>query len=349
LSKVAIIADFHFGIKKANNLFLKSQINFVKQELVPYLIENKIDTLFILGDLFDNRNHINIKVKNSVFDLFENELKQFKIYIILGNHDIYYNSTLEVNSIKFLSKFENITVIDTIREIDINGNKFFFVPWQVDVNSIKEYIANHLIESKICLGHLDLQGFKLNKYKINDMGMKSDIFFSHFKLLFTGHFHTRNKQKQGDSEIIYVGAPYHLTRNDIDEEKGFCILDTDTMTYEYVNNETSIRYIVLNYPQPVSKSLIKGNIIDVFVKYDENYSDGKFQSYLKKIEECNPICPPNVKIVTEQGSSIDMENYKSLSVFELMQEYINNNPDIKDKAMILSILDRLYHECKSDI
>jgi DNA repair exonuclease SbcCD nuclease subunit len=347
-SKVCVFGDNHFGIKKLDDDFLDSQIKFFKLVLFPYMKTNGIDTIIINGDLFDNRTNINVRINNAVFDLFENHLTEFKIYLILGNHDIYFNSTLEVNSIKFLKKFDNVTLIEEIKEIEIKNKKLCFIPWQVDDNGLKNYIANNVIESKICFGHFDLKGFHLNKNQISDVGIDCGILFDNFKLVFSGHYHTRSKQSRNGSEIVYVGSPYQLTRNDIGEEKGFVVLDVETLKYEYVNNDVSIKYIVLTYPQTISKELIEGNIIDVIVKYDSNYSDGKFQEYLKKIEELNPISTPNVKIITENNETVIVD-YKSLSTVELMQEYINNNANIKDKQTALSILNRIYQKCKSEI
>ena len=72
MNNVAIIADSHFGIKKANDLFLESQLDFFKYQLVPSLEENEIREIYFLGDVFDNRVSMNIKIKNAVIETYRN-------------------------------------------------------------------------------------------------------------------------------------------------------------------------------------------------------------------------------------------------------------------------------------
>jgi len=346
--RIAIISDLHFGIKKSNDVFLKSQLDFIEKGFVPYLKKQKITKIFILGDIFDNRNHINIKTKNKIFDLFSGKLSEFDITILLGNHDIYYNSTTDVHSLKWLSKFDNINIVEKINEIDVDGRKILLVPWQVNDTDFIKYLSDNNIESQVAFGHLSIMGFNLNKYKINSDGVNSRIMFDNFDLVLSGHFHTRSKQKRDTKEVVYIGAPYHLTRNDIDEEKGFCIFDTKNLKYEFVDNGISIQYIAIKYPQTISKKLIKGNLIDVQVLYDEKYNEEKLQEYIKKIEVMDPIGPPNIKVISNFSGSVNVDDYSVKNSYELMYEYVEKL-NIDNREEIYRSLESLYHECKTDL
>ena len=77
--KVALIADCHFGIKKSDISFMESQLRFYKEQFVPELKQANIKDIFILGDVFDTRQTINVQTINVVIDLF----KKILILILL--------------------------------------------------------------------------------------------------------------------------------------------------------------------------------------------------------------------------------------------------------------------------
>lgn len=341
--KICLIGDLHFGVRKNSEIFLDSQVRFIKDQFVPYLKENNIKDIFILGDLFDNRSSTNTKVMNSVYDIFDKHLIDFNIRMIIGNHDCYFNSTVEINSLKFLEKFKNVKLIEKIEEETIEDKKIVMVPWITDnISFIREF--SQLSACDICLGHFNIQGFHYNKFKKSEDGIQGGI-FSKCKKVFTGHFHIRNSQTILGSEIIYTGSPFQLTRNDIDEARGFVILDTSNLEYKHVDNEVSLKYIKLKYPEKFTIGKIKNNIIDVYVNYDESYNENKVDKYVKRIEECGPVATPNIFVESnsELNGEIDLENYKFGSMLDLMREYVNSL-DIGNKEEIYKILIDIYNE-----
>lgn len=341
--KVCLCGDFHFGVRKNSEIFLTSQLRFIEEQFIPYLKENDINDIFILGDLFDNRSSTNTKVMNSVYEIFEHYFKDFKVYMIIGNHDCYFNSTVEVNSLKFLNKFSNVQLIEKITSIEIDKKKIIMVPWITDnVSFIKEF--NEISACDICLGHFNIQGFNFNKFKKSDDGIQGGI-FSNCKKVFSGHFHIRNSQIIHGSEIVYTGSPFQLTRNDIDETRGFIILDTSNLEYKHVDNNVSLKYIKLKFPEKFTQNKIKNNIIDVYINYDESYNENKVDKYIKKIEEYNPAAAPNIFVENNSdiNGEIDLQNYKFGSMLDLMREYIDII-DIGNKEEIYQNLIELYNE-----
>lgn len=345
--KVALIADPHFGVKKGADLFLNNQIRYFREEFVPYLIKNMITHVFFLGDLFDNRHHINVKVKNAVYKLFEEDLQQFKIYIILGNHDIYYRTITNVHSLQFLKKFNNVTVIEDVEKFNIGGRKILMVPWQTDMNAFVKRVADKNIQRlDVCLGHFDISGFKLNKKKVSDEGLESGLFFNNYTITFSGHFHTRSKSKYNDYEIIYIGAPYHLTRHDVGENRGFCVLDLDSMTYRFINSQNTIKYVKIDYPNVITRKMIENNIIDVNVLYDGQLNEHKLDLYIQKIESYKPALSPCVLMTNKLLDSQKNIDIKMKSIRGLMREYINGL-NLTNNNEVFKLLEELYSEAKN--
>ena len=53
---------YSFGVKKGNSEFLDSQMRFFKEQMIPSLKKQKIKHVYFLGDVMDNRNHINVRI-----------------------------------------------------------------------------------------------------------------------------------------------------------------------------------------------------------------------------------------------------------------------------------------------
>jgi DNA repair exonuclease SbcCD nuclease subunit len=345
--KIALISDIHFGVRKNNQIFLQSQLKFFKDCFIPYLQKENIENIFFLGDLFDNRNFLHIQIKNEVFDLFENYLKNFNITLLVGNHDSFYTSTIKINSLKFLSKFENIKVIESIKTIELFNKNILLVPWITNYEELFENIKKYSFD--VVLGHFEINGFKYNKNVINQNGLSKDI-FSNIKKVFSGHFHIRSNQKISDnSEIIYIGSPFQMTRHDINEERGFTVLDLNTLNYKNINNDVSLKYKQLLYPESFSQKDIEGNIVDVHIKIENSYNEKDLNKYTQLIESYNPASSPNIFIDNDEilVSNLD-DNYQISSMVDLIKDYVDSL-NIENKDNIYNKLINLYNEMKKDL
>ena len=88
------------------------------------------------------------------------------------------------------------------------------------------------------MGHLELQGFYVNKHLVmDDHGMDSNI-FSKFEKVFSGHYHTRSD----NGKIFYLGNPYEMYWTDVNDIRGFHIFDTETLIHTPVNNPYKLFY-----------------------------------------------------------------------------------------------------------
>ena len=67
--KVALLADLHFGVKRGDQIWMNSQVRFFKNQLVPELKKQNIKDIWILGDVFDTRESVNVNVISTVIDM----------------------------------------------------------------------------------------------------------------------------------------------------------------------------------------------------------------------------------------------------------------------------------------
>ena len=314
--KAAFITDLHFGVRGNSDVFLKNIQDYLYNEFIPYLKENSIEHVFIGGDIFDSRQSINIKTFNFVLDFFcKMRESKLKIVVIAGNHDLYLSTSNDLTSLAFLSNLPDVTFIkDTMKPVVVGDTSILFVPW---ISNTETFTMNLSIpemykDCNICIGHFDLAGFNMNKTsKMNDEGMPAAILTNLFKIVLSGHFHTRSdKTAANGSRIVYVGSPYQLTRADSGEDRGFAVLSLDgnkLVDLEFVNNKNCIRFESVIFPQVFVESQIRGNIVDIMVNYAEKFDELKLEEYKTKIESFCPAFKPEIRLVGSNEINIKTE------------------------------------------
>lgn len=233
--KVAIITDTHFGARNDNQHFLDYMFQFYEGIFFPYLEQHGIDTVIHLGDLMDRRKYVSIKTAKEFRERFVFPLEHMKInfHCMVGNHDIYFKNTNEVNSIKELigSKGSRFHIYEDPTEVNIGGLDILFLPWITPQNEV--YTEGMIMDTKakVAMGHLEIKGFEMFKGMKSDHGQEKTL-FSKFHTVFSGHFH----HKSDDGQIYYLGSPYEMVWSDYNDTKGFHIFDTETLELERVVN-----------------------------------------------------------------------------------------------------------------
>lgn len=288
--KVAIIADTHFGVKKSDSTFQLSQLRFFQTQFVPELKEQHIDTIIVCGDVFDTRQQINVQTQNVVVELFKETFKDFKVHVIVGNHDIFHTNTTDVHSLKILDLLPNVTVYDKPTEVDLDGDNVLMLPWIVDYTEFDQIVLKHY---KYCFAHLDLVGFDMGG-RLSDVGLSMKQVMDKIDHTFTGHYHNRSNRENYDGKTItYVGSPYQITRIDKNCDRGYLVLDTKTEEYEWHNNTKSMKFQYFLYPA-IDKNRITGHVVDIHIPYDKQNETKQIYELVKELDGMFPAYPVNV-------------------------------------------------------
>lgn len=268
--KIFLISDTHFGVRSNSVEWLDIQRSFffdwfiedVKKRMQPG------DEIFHLGDVFDSRQSINLKVLNLGMEVFEALSKIAPVRVILGNHDCHDLNSNSVNSVKPLGWLPNVTVYEEPEMIELGGKSMLMMPWRANPEKEKECLQQFK-KADYLFCHTDVKGAEFNKWTKIDHGNEVKEFKS-FKKVYTGHIHYR--QKVGN--VNFVGCPYELTRSDIGNHKGYWILDTEAGTEEFVENPISPRFIRFNVEEVLEMTLedlrskCNNNFVDIYL--DEN-------------------------------------------------------------------------------
>jgi predicted phosphodiesterase len=336
--KVVCITDTHWSARKSSKLFQDYFELFYKNVFFPYLEENNITTVLHLGDAFDSRKSIDFSGLEWTQRVVLEPLSKYKVHLLTGNHDLFYRSSSKINSPSLLlQQYPNITVYSEPTEIKVDNLPIVLVPW---INQENEHQTLDLINStdaKVCMGHLELNGFVAHKGHVME-DSRDPIQFKKFDKVFSGHFHSRSD----NGNIYYIGNPYEIYFNDVDEDRGFIVFDTETLEHEYINNPYKLHYQIYyedNDPKQLNEEQYEDKIVKVIVRRKTNVK--KFEQFIDKLNRANVA---ELKII-ETTEIPDIENFESLEAedtFSILNRYVDDAEIELDKSKVKSIISDLY-------
>tara|TARA_B100000925_G_scaffold291912_1_gene282418 strand:- start:7214 stop:8260 length:1047 start_codon:yes stop_codon:yes gene_type:complete len=343
--KILLITDQHFGARNDNPIFLNKFKQFYEQIVFPYIDRNNIDTVFCLGDTFDKRKSINYLSLEATRDMWFKPLQDrgIKMYMLIGNHDIYFKNTLRVNACEHLLKeYDNLEIITKPTEVTLDERKFLMLPWICDDNKNDIYKAIEDTDATSCMGHLELQGFEALPGVRMQHGDDPER-YSKFKLTCTGHFHHRSRM----DNIMYLGNPYQLYWNDYGAVRGFHVLNTDDLRLTFIQNpfnifekifydDTNNDYETL----PDHKELV-GSYVKLVVQQKDNQK--LFDRYVKHLQDVGVADLKIIEDLTLEAVEID-ESIKLEDTMTILENYVNELEDHIDKKNIVKIVKSLYLE-----
>jgi len=233
--KIALITDTHFGARNDNINFNEYFYKFYEGIFFPYLQQNNIKHCIHLGDVLDRRKYVSYRIAKDFRERFITPFNhlQVQLHMIVGNHDIYFKNTNDVNSLTELlsQKFNNVHIYAEAQEVDFDGFPILLMPW---INAQNEIYAHGMIDdtrADTLLGHLEIDGFQMYAGHESQGGTPKSL-FQKFDTVMSGHFH----HKSDDGQIYYLGCPYEITWSDYNDPKGFHVFDTETRELHRVIN-----------------------------------------------------------------------------------------------------------------
>lgn len=266
MKRAFILSDSHFGARSNSVEWLEIMLDwFYSDFLVKIKKEYKPgDILIHCGDFFDNRQSINLNVVHESIKLFETLSSIFVdgIYILAGNHDVLRKTSNEISSLDVLKYIPNVNIIKDAKKI---SDEILLMPWQSSTADEQEILD--LNDATYLFCHTNIVNLKFDKHRKIEEGISIEN-LKKFKRVFTGHIHTG----QIKDNVVVVGNSYQMTRSDMNNKKGFYLLDFISNELNFFENKTSPRFVAIYLHQflekPISelKKLCKGNRVDLYVE-----------------------------------------------------------------------------------
>ena len=341
--KVCVISDQHFGFKRQSSVFHDYFLKFYNDVFFPFIEKNNITTIVDMGDTFDNRKTLDLTTIEWAKRNYYDRLQQLgcTIHTIVGNHTSYYRNTNRINTPELLlDQYSNIHTYSSPTHIQLDKLQVLLIPW---INNENEEETLNLIKTtkaKVAMGHLELNGFYVNKGTAMEDGRDADV-FSKFKKVFTGHFHIRSD----NGTVFYIGNPYEMFFNDAGDRRGFVVFDTDTLKHAYVNNPYSLFDYVYYEDTDISDfdfDSYTGKIIKVIVR--KKSSNEMFDAFINQFYS---VGVADLKIIENYSPQAEQEfdvSLESEDTFSLIQRFVEESEVDLNKEKLKLILSDIHKE-----
>ena len=343
--KVAIITDQHFGARKNSKLFHDYFLKFYDDIFFPYLEEHGISVVVDMGDTFDSRKGIDFSALSWAKDNYYDRLERMgiSVHTIVGNHTAYYKNTNNVNAVDLLLReYDKVAVYSEPTEVKLDNLKVLFIPWINQENEAKTLKLIEKTNCKCAMGHLELQGFRVNRQIVMEHGMECSI-FDKFSNVFSGHYHTRST----NGKVHYLGNPYEIYWTDVGDKRGFTIFDTETQEFFPVNNPHRIFYNIYyedtDY-QTFDAREYANKIVKVVVRKKSDTK--KFEKFIDKLYAIG-VAELKVTENFEFGGWYQQEDFDPLEsedTLSILNRYIEEAEISLDKSMVQKIMQEIYQE-----
>lgn len=341
--KIALVTDTHFGARDGRHIFHDFFDKFYTNIFFPTLREHGITTVLHLGDLFDRRKYIDYFSLKRSKEYFFDPMRDFKMYVLVGNHDIALRNTLEINSPELLlSEYKNISPITEPSVIQVNSASFLMMPWVCSANYAQSMDMLKTAKADLCCGHFEISGFSMYKGMESHEGFDAGL-FNKFDMVFSGHYHHRSSR----SNIHYLGNPYELTHMDYNDQRGFHIFDTKTRELTFIPNTYTIfdRFVYDDTkfdPAGIDCATFSEKFLKIVVQKKTDFY--KFDTFLDRVYNSGPH---DVKIMEdiaelsaeEMDESLDIEDTQSI-----LQHYIKSADVDVDREKLSAYMKQLYVE-----
>ena len=346
MTRIACLTDTHWTARKSSRHLHDYFELFYKNIFFPALEEQGVEIVVHMGDAFDNRNSIDFWGLDWTRRVVLEPLRKYEVHMIVGNHDIFLRNSTEINAPELLLKdYPNIKTYSSPTNTKVGGIDMTFIPWICSENYDETLKVIKKSKAKIAMGHLELQGFRVNKHLImEEHGLDPNI-FTKFQKVFSGHYHTRSD----NGRIFYLGNPYEMYWTDVNDTRGFHIFDTETFEHTPINNPYKLFYNIYYDDTPhqmFDVTEYANKIVKVIVRKKSKQKEfDKFIDKLYKVGIQDLKIVENFDIQENEDFVIDEEE----NTISILNRYIDESECNFDKNVIKGIFQDLYQQsCEID-
>lgn len=312
-------------------------------------ISKKIKHIIFLGDLFHDRQKIDVLTYQKTFEVLEKHLlnNELKFFILLGNHDLWHDQKWDVSSVNPLRNLPGIKVIDKPSVVSLTEdeeNLFAFLPYTHDpINDLKalekKYAKSN--KKKILGAHIAVDGSIWNlKYNtIAEVSVEHDgemikvdkNSFKKWDKVFLGHYHA--EQKLADN-IEYIGSPLQLSFGEAFQKKHILIYDLEKDESEYVENEFSPKHFIIKENE-IENYNLEGNFVRLEV---EDMTSSSIMEIRKKLIQKNKVSSIQIKQSVKKEEHVIKDAKVILQKEdEMIEKYIEQIKTDLEKSKLISI------------
>lgn len=345
MSNILLFSDIHIASHKGSSKRLEDCLKTLEWVLTT-ATDNNIKHVVFCGDLFQERQKIQVLAYHNTYRILK-KFPELQIYLLLGNHDLWYYEKWDVSSVFPLEALPNVNVIGDIKTINIAGLDIDFLPFTHDpLTVIKERFSE---KSKVLCAHIAVDGATLNfhhrtKSEVsiefeNDMVSVGVDMFDGWDKVFLGHYHGAQKLNHF---VEYIGSPLELTFNEAFQKKHICILNTEDLSVKYIENNFSPKHLIIEADEVDSYDL-DNNFVQVYV--NELHSTDLTEMRSRILKDKNNVQLEFRESKKKENTTKEIAKF-NITSGDVLQRYIETFNTKLDNSRLLDIGRKIVGEEK---
>jgi DNA repair exonuclease SbcCD nuclease subunit len=307
-----------------------------------------------VGDWNHVRESTNTRIYKLSLHIADRLASKFKkgVFVILGNHDVYYKDRTDTHSLEGFNKiYNNFHVFEQPEVLTVNSHRFMMMPWIENLDELKKRVNQLSADFVFC--HADIKGFSLNKVQKLEHGLEGED-LKKFKRIYSGHIHIR--QEKGN--VLYVGTPYEMDRGDRGNAKGFYVLDVSEkeVKEKFIENTVSPKHIKLDISELLDLNLeeiskiFKNNFVDLMIEssFSQRFPMSQFTEMIKDLGHRRVEFFSYSKDQLKSSSEIELDSSYEYNIFTILEENLREmNLPNDQSSLISSAFKEIYDSLKN--
>lgn len=350
MALIAMPTDTHAGVRNDNPAFQNYQKK-CWQWFFDYIDQHNIKHVIHLGDVYDRRKYVNFTTARRLREDFFEPLAERGIdtHIVVGNHDMYYKDTHEVNALEEVvrGRYSNITIHSVPTVVSIDSIDIQLMPWITDSNRDEAMKAIKKPRASILMGHLEVQGFTMHKGAISNHGVERKI-FDKFDKVYSGHYHHRSTI----GNVSYIGAFGEYTWADYNDPRGFSVFNTKSKDLDFIQNPHRM-FLLVRYDDVSNPDIVEKIQKTNFTKYKDTFvkivvvnktNPYTFDLLFDAIYKAGPL---DIQIVEDPSVLVeetDEEVDQAEDTSTILSKYIDGLSMSMDRDKMKSFIIDVYNE-----
>ena len=329
--KALLFADLHLGVHQNSPKWHQLAVDWAKWAR-DIAVKESVDSVICLGDYFHDRDQIDVStldIARKILNLFS----EFKVYLITGNHDLYFKEKNDVTSLHIFEGYPYVNVINNTTKLRCEDKQINMVPWS-ESSDEKNFDAD------VVLTHAEFKNYRMNNSKFCEEGIDIEKYKQNEKILLAGHFHISDIRSEKKLKVGYLGNPFQHSFADINNNKFLYITNFQTLELKNYENKFSPRHEILRYSKKETPKR-KNSIIKIL--YDVSDNTEKYTSYSAEIQE--KYSPFSLLTQTDFELKSDSSNEETDISFEQMLEKFITEMEIQNKKETFEYCKNLYKRC----
>lgn len=342
--KVLIVGDIHWStyssIVRSRGKYFSTRLehlirsmNWVERIAKVYNCQEEI----FLGDTFDKPDLTSEEI-SALSCVDWNDLQK---HFIVGNHEsglssLAYNSTQALHKVGVIEDTPNVYPVD-------DATEFLFLPYITEDNRkpLADYLKNRVKDKKmIVFSHNDIKDFQMGMF-LSKTGFSIDEINENCDLYLNGHLHNAGFV---NDKIINVGVlcGQNFSEDAFRYEHHVMVLDTDTMTYEFIENPEALNFYKLTIGDEqdlIVLDKLKNNAV-VSIKCHDTVK----QELLKKLDSTTNILESKVIYYSDVVNSSDKLGTADLQFADHLNKF--KEFVIEKLGSTATVLEELEEVCK---